>query len=56
MVGNIAIRAQVAANKKVDKKVEALTCQMLPVACYLKSSKIFATNKTGLLYSLIGNK
>ena len=38
------------ANQKVDKKVETLTYCLLPVACSLKSSNIFATNKIGLLY------
>jgi len=37
------------ANQKVDKKIETLTCWLLPVAYCLKSSKIFATNKIGLL-------
>ena len=38
------------ANQKVDKKVETLTYCLLSVACSLKSSKIFVTNKIGLLY------
>jgi hypothetical protein len=37
------------ANQKVGKKVETLTCYLLPLACGLKSSEIFATNKIGLL-------
>ena len=38
----IAVRAQVATNKKVNKTVKTLTYSLFPVPCSLKSSIIFA--------------
>jgi hypothetical protein len=41
----------VATNQKVNKTFKTLAYSLFPFSCSLKSSRIFAINKIGLLYS-----